>query len=155
MKDVNDIKDLIKIMKSVESEAHNYIKGKLPEVGEKLVSDLFDLIANHGKDFHLGLHPEIELDIAESKVYLRILPLEAGPRMSTAERQVLYPSYSLHSLLDVKECELYSKGLRERIISTLSDEIRRGLRSIGVKSKLTYVAGYWRETTSYKIILKF
>ena len=29
MKDVNDIKDLIKIMKSVESEAHNYIKGKL------------------------------------------------------------------------------------------------------------------------------
>lgn len=155
MKDVNEIKDLIRITRSIEVEAHNYICERLPMIGEKLVSELFDLIMDHGKDFHLGLTPEIELDVDESKAYLRILPIEAGSRMSSSDRVLFFPSHDLYTLLEVKDCELYSRQLRDNICCDLANEIKRGLKSLSIKSKIKYEFNFLRDVKSYKIILKF
>lgn len=157
MKDVNEVRDLLKILKSTEIEAHRYINDLIPEVGESLVSKLFDLIVAHGSDFRLGLHPEIDLNIEDSAVYLRILPIEAGSRISnSAERSLLFPSFSLHELFKVKECELYSWELRDKICYRLSEEIKQGLKSIKVRSKVNFVYGsFYRQVRSYKVVLKF
>ena len=158
MKDLEEIKEILRIQRAVEAELKTAILGKIPEISDFLVTALFDLIEKEGKDLRITLTPCIVLNYIDSKAYIRILPLNAGPLMSTTyERGKLYPSYELYKLFDLKEYELHSLQLRKELCKALSKGVQEHFRSLGCKSSIRCGVnndGYTTENIEYIVIPK-
>lgn len=142
MKELKTIQEILKTQIAIEKELKDAIISKVPEVSEKLVSTLFDLIEKESKNFRIAMKPCIVLNYEDSVVYIRLFPLEVGARFKyDFERRNVYPSYQLDELFDVKDSELYDPKFREELCKMLSEGIKDVLASETCGCKCTITRG--------------
>ena len=125
MKDLEQIKETLKIQKAIEKELRDSFIAKLPEISTRLVTELFKLVMDSSKELRLALSPCIVLNYSDSMIYIRVLPIEAGARMDDSIKlRQLYPSYSLAELLEAKDYELYELKYRRDLCHKLAISIK-------------------------------
>ena len=130
MKEFTQIKEILRTQAAIERELRAAIKAKIPEVARDLVAELFVLIKDSSKDLRLALQPCIAINYVDARVYIRILPIEAGPKITREfDRKKLFPSHDLAGLFELREYELYDKKYCKELCHELAEEIRAYLSS--------------------------
>lgn len=157
MKELIEIEEIIRSRRAIEKETRDEMLSKVPDIAKKLISDLFDLIDREGKTLRISLAPIIVLNYAESNVYLRIVPLEAGALMLLEyKRNSMFPVISMATLFGVSSYEMYDLEFRKELCECLSKEIKEYLNKelkCGCEIKhCTNGFGYNEDKVEYQII---